>query len=174
MGSLSGAPGWTTGPGAWFSVLLMIGAGIAIWNSEKAKPIGGLQYRWGTYVGIMSGIGAAAFFLSAVALGILSSGSLGSRAGVGLITVTFVLVFCIPYVVASVGILHRKRFGVVTFLATWTITVLAMFAPFLSMGARSADVRLRMGISAIVALLVLVAPNYIYFVRRWRFMSKGE
>jgi hypothetical protein len=173
LGSISGAPGWSSGPEAWFSVLLLIGSGIAIWVSEKAKPIGGRQYRWGTYVGIMSGIGAAAFFLSIVALGILSSGRIGSLASVGLgFGIVFGLVFCMPYAVASVGILRRKRFGVVTFLAMWSITVLGMFVPFLSMGARSTDVRVKMGISAVIALLVLVAPNYIYFAKRWKIMSE--
>ena len=103
-------------------------------------------------------------------LGILGDGALLSgRIGVGLgFAMTLGLMFCVPYSVASVGILRRKRFGVVTFLVMWTLTIVGMFAPLFSLRAWSADARLRMSISALVALLVLVVPNYRYFAKRWK------
>jgi hypothetical protein len=175
LGSLSGTSGPGAGPQAGLSALLIIGAGVTIWDSEKAQPIGRLQYRWGTYVGLMSGIGAVLTFLVFVTSGTSLSKGIGESTGSGLGLFIFAgLIVCVPYGVASIGILRRKRFGVVTFLTLWTITVLAMFSPFLSIGARSADALLKLGISALVALLVLVAPNYWYFARRWKFMSKDE
>jgi len=171
LGALSGARGWTSGPSAWFSVLLFIGSGIAIWVSEKAEPLGGRQYRWGSYVGMMSGIGAAALFLGILGEGALLSGRFGVG---GEFAIVFGLIFCVPYAVASLGVLRRRRFGVVTFLAMWTLTVFGMFTPFFSLGPRSADARIRVIILALAALLVLVVPNYWYFAKRWKFMSSAS
>jgi len=164
IGIIGGITQISKGPGTWATALLITGSGIGIWISEKAKPLAGRPYRWGTYVGIMSGVAAAAICLFALIFSVV----LG---GFGFVLAILVVT---PFTVASVGILRRKRFGVIVFLAMWAITVLAMCAgPVLTLfgGKVSGEVAVRAGALGALALGLLVVPNCIYFAKRWKLMS---
>jgi len=88
---------------------LLLWAGI-IWNAVRAKPLADKPYRWGRFVGIQCALVALLFFYMNYwrfpDLRILS------------------LVISCAAGVSSVGMLRRKKLGVVMFAATQVLTLL--------------------------------------------------
>jgi hypothetical protein len=150
-------------PTAAATAVLLIGAGAAVFLAENAEHLGGLSYRWGAYVGILCGVGATALLVESLWQG-------GA-------VLMMMCIFATPYAIASSGLLRRKRFGVVTFLAMWTFTVLAFTfgafsGPFLRVSrVMPTDRAERTILAAVLGLGILVAPNYVYFLKRWKFLS---
>jgi hypothetical protein len=136
-------------------VLLVQGA--IIWVSSKAKPLSGKPYRWGTYVGITTGL-VALTFSSLIFSG---SDSYGREAA----TVMTVSAFA-----CSVGLLRRQKFGVVMFVIT--CVVLVLFSPWLDAmrGTQPSPAQSGQGIPVLLYLGITTS----YFVKRWKLMGKPK
>src|SRR6266446_979592 len=84
-----------------------------IWFSVNAKPLGGRPYRWGTYVGIMNGL-----FALSMPLMVLREKTMASLVGG--------ILFASAFAAVSVGLLYRRRFGVVGYLGLSVIIELGV------------------------------------------------
>jgi hypothetical protein len=127
-----------------------------IWFSVKARPIGSLPYKWGLYVGIETGgvgIILLAFALSAFGKGVTSGG----------IVLTL---FAFLAVTTSVGIILRKHWGVLAFVATYTLLILVP--------AFNANTDYRPGSNTqgqSIPTLVFLIITILYFKKRWKLMG---
>jgi hypothetical protein len=144
------------------TAFLFIAMGGSIWSAEDAQPLAGLSYKWGTYVALMSGAVSIAVPLNFLLLDLLSS-----SLALGLVTVILALIVAVPFATASIGLLRRRRFGVVAFLVTGTLLQCLTAASTLGGGSKA-----RLGI--LITLLVFVIPNYIYFAKRWSLMAREK
>lgn len=134
------------------AVALIVIVGGPIWFAVKARPIGSLPYRWGTYVGIWG------VLLSIVLLGASIKATEGHGSpGVGLLITA-------AEFAGAVGVLRRKRWGVVLLLTNQTAIIL--------ISASVNDLDVRPSFSRSVASLVGIALNIWYFGRRWTLLSQ--
>ena len=131
------------------ALIVMIGG--PIWFSIKARPLGPLRYRWGTFVGIWS------LLLSFGLLGTM----LNNRKDSELPIVTIIPALGI---VGAIGVLRRKRWGVVAYLASQT--AFALLAILVQDSNESLSPALRA-----TAPIVGIGINLWYFGRRWRLLS---
>jgi hypothetical protein len=94
-------------------IVYVIFFGASIWISQRAKPLGNMPYRWGVYLGMVAAWTSLMLIVSSVqALG--GGHALGGS------------VLCIVAVLAaasSVGILRRRKFGVVTFALMYVVLI---------------------------------------------------
>jgi hypothetical protein len=122
----------------------------AIVLALTARPLGDLPYHWGVYIGATAGIGAITAFSS-----ILSSyGALGATIFVSVSTI------------ACLGILLRKKFGVVALGLLYVLALVRslqmIFAHTASFGTRSAFA---------IASAILAVVNAIYLKNRWGLLA---
>jgi hypothetical protein len=136
---------------------VLVSQGILIWISVKAKPLAGLPYRWGTYVGIITGFGALAFLLITLVPNI-GAYEKGIGAVVGLCST-----------VCCIGILRRRKFGAVMFVIAYTLMIVV--GPFLSI---LRDQPLTAPVQTVLAQLVFLIMTTIYFQRRWHVMGSSK
>jgi hypothetical protein len=128
---------------------------IPIWISVKAKPIGGKPYRWGTYVGIITGFVGASFVLALWS----ASDIYGREVGVAL---------CASAILCSVGILRRRKYGVIMFGTTYVLLIIA--APFMTAMRHQSVSSQQQG--QVFPVLVFLGLTIGYFVKRWRLMHR--
>jgi hypothetical protein len=122
---------------------------LPIWFSVKAKPIGTRPYRWGTYVGILSGL--CTLPLALLGWKVFLTGN-----------VLNMLIFCILVVcglLACAGILRRRRFGPVMFPLFFLLVLAIGNSPSPSAAGNA------------LGILILVGVTSVYFGKRWRFMT---
>lgn len=133
--------------------------GIPIWFSRKAKPIGDKPFRWGTYVGILMGL-LAAYFSTVI---VSAYDIYGKEVGIAL---------CISALIASVGILRRRRYGVILYVVTNLLVLMA--SPFMSaMRNEPFTPTTPEQESQTAPSLVFLGFSIAYFVKRWRLMGKA-
>src|ERR1700733_13795283 len=102
------------------SILNLVFYGVAIWISQKAKPLGNMPYRWGVYVGMITAWMSLPLIISSVpalAAGHLLGGS-------------WLFIDALLAAVAGLGILRRRKFGVVSLGLAYA--VLISIAPYLA------------------------------------------
>jgi hypothetical protein len=128
--------------------LLILASLVApVWISQKAKPLGPLPYKWGTFIGIQSGLLGIGLLIAAI----VDLGSPMQRDAalweLGLFTA---IVGCALF--GAVGACRRRRWGAVALIVFYLLSAVA--AP-----------------SYIPAWLALVIGNTIYFRKRWTMMG---
>jgi hypothetical protein len=132
--------------------------GILIWFSVKAKPIGNKPYRWGTYNGIIAGLVAIPILLIT-----FSSDSDVYGRTVGAFIGTSAALCC-------VGLLRRRKFGVVMFFITYVS--LFMGGAFVD-ALRGYSVTTQQQTQA-GPMLIWVVLTGIYLIKRWALMGKTK
>lgn len=150
--------------------------GASIWVSLRAKPLGSMPYRWGAYVGMV----AAWMSLVSIVSDVFALGG-GHLAGGSALCVVAVLA-----AVSSVGILRRRRFGVVGFALVYTALILiSPFTepirgqPFLleirnrpaSLAELAREITSFPRLVSIVLAVVYLAATFAYFRKRWVLMG---
>jgi hypothetical protein len=96
-------------------IVFLVILGAPIWFSVKTRPVGPLRYRWGTFVGFQGLLVAViAFRYTAVAF--------AQDVGLG---AWLIATFTLLAVVAGVGIIRRKRWGVVSLIVVQSSLILA-------------------------------------------------
>ena len=91
--------------------------GAAIWISQKAKPLGTHPYRWGLYIGLTTAWMSLWLAISAIR---------GSGPHTLLRWILFLTAGCAA--ISSLGILCRKRFGMVPLAISYAMLIL--ISPF--------------------------------------------
>jgi hypothetical protein len=130
--------------------------GLPLWFVAKAKPIGEQPYHWGTWVGITSVlVGLAAFGDEAM-----------HTPGAWLLVVLAGL-----YIVAGVGVLQRRRYGVKFWFVASAANLLLCIAA-IALGVPDTKGELSRSLGGVI----IGAPiNFIYFRNRWHLMGpEGE
>ena len=161
------------------SILNLVFYGMAIWISQKAKPLGNLPYRWGMYVGMITAWMALPLIVSsfpALANGHLLGGSV-------------LFINALLAAVATLGILRRRKFGVVSLGLAYV--VLISIAPYLapmpgwpslfvvSSQPSSAIELARQAISfpwiiSFGFMAVYLTSTFVYFKNRWEWMQPAK
>ena len=154
----------------FFPLLDLVFSVIALVIALKAKPIGPMPYRWGTWVGMVTAWQTVPLVIWCVTarLGAVLTAALGIQA--------------LMSAIASFGILRRRRFGVVAFVCTELLLILIL--PFVDsvpgqphlIAVREAPLTSFASISVptvigVLSELVYVACTVIYFNIRWPFMK---
>jgi hypothetical protein len=140
----------------WIGVTLAF-QGLLIWISVKAKPIGDKPYRWGTYTAITTGLVGFSFLWFT-----FSSGDAYRKAGGAVLGISAVL--------SCIGLLRRRRFGVVMFYIAYTFFIVGgpVFETVRNQAASSQEVG-QVGLTLV--FLVLTAS---YLNKRWALMGKPK
>lgn len=135
---------------------------------KMEKPYGaGVQtppYRWGTFVGVSSGLGAVFEVFTAI-----ESDSSAAYVGQAMPPWPVGLLLGAGLVVTCIGVLRRRRFGVIAYFVTVTIGLVFNVVKLTDQNI-PANLRAGFGFSIAAALLFAVV-TLIYFAKRWRFMD---
>ena len=123
--------------------------GVPIWLTIKAKPIGDRPYRWGTFIGVMTGMCTLPIML--LGWRVFASDKAGN------ITAFTITVGC--GLLACSGILRRQKFGPVFFPFFYLLLMALGNKPSPTQGASA------------LATLIMVGLTCVYFSKRWRFMN---
>jgi hypothetical protein len=156
-------------PVAVYSLLQIVFFVLALWAASRAEPLGGMPYRWGTWVGVVTvgqAVGAVISCITAV--------------GASLVLIAALYTLALTAAVASFGILRRRRFGVVAFVCTHLLG--ALILPFVdAVPGHPYAVTMRKApltglVLTIFLILVLIGAVFfvctvIYFKRRWALMK---
>ena len=158
-------------------ILNVIFFGVSIWISQRAKPLGHMPYRWGVYLGMVAAWTALIFIVSSVqALGG------GQTLGGSVLCIVAVLA-----AVSSMGILRRRKFGVVTFALMYVVLILIFpFAEpipgqaFLlairdqpaSLAELAGEVKSFPLLGSLLFAVVYFAITLIYFKDRWGLLER--
>jgi hypothetical protein len=134
-------------------IVILVMLGVPIWLCVKTRPLGPLRYRWGTFMGIQC-IVIAVISLRYAAIVSDQGGTL--EAGV-------LAMFTLLALVAGVGVLRRKRWGVVSF---FLVNVSLILLPLLISTTED-----EFNPSRTIAPLAGLGINIRYFARRWKFMG---
>jgi hypothetical protein len=133
---------------------------IVVWFSWLAKPLGGMPYRWGTFLGVSHGLYAVAFLFIAV-LNVARPDSYPFGPLPWFAT-------AIAYAVVSIGLLMRRKFGVnafyfvqVLFGVLGTMAIWALNGPI---GA----------LFQLVLVIVNLVASFYYFAKRVQFMGERD
>jgi uncharacterized membrane protein YeaQ/YmgE (transglycosylase-associated protein family) len=150
------------GPNQWSFYAFVVGIilvvqVIPIWISMRAKPLIYRPYRWGTYVGIITGI-IGAYWASML---FSASDIYGRETGIAL---------CCSAVLCSVGILRRRKYGVIMFVTTYLLLIMAV--PFMRAMRNEPLTPEQQGQS--FPTLVFLGLTLGYFVKRWPLMGKAH
>jgi hypothetical protein len=143
--------------------------GVIIGFARRAKPIGNLPYRWGTYMAISLASASILSFLAAVFVGMdllfgdLHATNLSER----FLDLLFVAVLS---GLTSAGLFRRRRYGAVLVVApTLLLTLIAVLLILTSTFSPRGTV-------ALAPFLIINASfglsNYLYFRRRWKGLGK--
>jgi hypothetical protein len=150
---------------------------VSIWVSVTAKPLGNMPYRWGAYIGMV----AAWMSLVSIVSDVLALGGGHLAGGSALCTVAVLAA------VSSVGILRRRRFGVVAFGLVYTALILispftepVRGRPFLleirnqpaSLAEMAREIQSFPRLVSIVLAVVYLVFTFVYFKNRWALMGK--
>lgn len=141
--------------------LALVALGLAIWVpllwfSIKAKPLGNKPYRWGTYIGITTGLLALIGLLSVIPKKFNNLD----------IDMFLYLLFIVTAAISSWGILRRRRVGVVMFVVSYTL--LFILPTFLEVKyKRPMSSKNNQGPLALYTIV-----TFVYFKRRWTLMGK--
>jgi len=141
-------------------VLLLGGIVVPLWFGLRAKPLGAQPYRWATWLSLQSILLSAATVPTALK-SIIAQGPEFGPVYLWLITGLAIG--------GAVGVLRRKRAGVVCLVASEALTFL--MAPLLSMSPLANAVN--EGAPPVPVLGVLIA-NCIYFRRRWTLLGAPD
>jgi hypothetical protein len=135
-------------------VWILLFVALPVWLCVRAKPIGDLPYRWGTFV---------AFYYAAMGLALLLAAlSVTMKSPLG---ATVLGVVTVPYCLfTSAGLFRRRRYGVVLAFVPTALVILAF--PFLY--ALPAE---KWG--EMLAGLIPTGLNLLYFKKRWALMTGG-
>lgn len=133
------------------TVALIVMVGGPIWFSMKARPLGPLPYRWGTFVGIWS------LLFSFGLLGTILNNRRDSELPI------FVIIPVLG-MAGAIGVLRRKRWGVVSFLVSQAALVL------LGVLLQDSDEAVKPALRAF-APMAGIGINLWYFGRRWRLLN---
>src|SRR5690242_16536449 len=91
-----------------------------IWLSRKVKPIGGKPYLWGNWIAISHGLIAVTFSCGVTVAGLqqIAQNDPGVVMRLFLVLQTLLLaaLSSSPFALVGIGLLQRRRFGVVIFL----------------------------------------------------------
>jgi hypothetical protein len=118
---------------------------VFIWFSLRARPLGGMRYKWATFIALTMILIAEWFREAAFAsyrLGHPFAVMYFSGLGIGSIT-------------SCVGIMDRRRYGVWHFIFVFTILL----------GMRFADKHYDL------LLIMMFVPSLIYFKRRYKLLA---
>jgi DNA-directed RNA polymerase subunit RPC12/RpoP len=124
-----------------------------------------LPYRWGTFVGVGNGI-AAIFYIVAAIEGEAAAAEFGPTMPpwpLGLLLGAGLAITC-------AGVLRRRRFGVIAFVATYILHLVFSLVKLTNLSL-PANVRGVFGSSIFIGVLS-AAATLVYFAKRWRFMVK--
>ncbi len=133
------------------SVAVMVIFGAPIWFSVKARPLGPLPYRWGTFVGSCAILASIALLRTAVA----DMRDYGSPV---------LAVLTAMHIAGTIGVLRRRRCGAASLLLSQ--------AAIIVLNAFSLDSDGNPQNPMTFAPLLGVAINGWYFGRRWRLMDR--
>ena len=137
---------------------MVVFQGLLIWFSVKAKPIGNKPYRWGIYNGIIAGLVAILFLLI-----IFSYDSDLYGRTIGAVIGTSAALCC-------VGLLRRRKFGVVMFFITYVSLIMAgAFVDALRGHSITTQQQAQVG-----PMLVWIVLTGIYLIKRWPLMGKKK
>jgi hypothetical protein len=140
--------------------LLVLFQGLLIWISSRAKPLLDKPYRWGTYVGLITAL-AGLLCLSTFFSFFSASDIWGQGVSAFL---------CICATVCSIGILRRRRFGVVMFVITYLGVI--MENPLLLALRSLPTTSIQKGES--LPTLVFLVTTTFYFMKRWALMGQTQ
>jgi hypothetical protein len=153
-------------------LLQLVFSAVALWIALKAKPLGPMPYRWGTWVGMQIAEESVLLAIST------------ARLGASLVLTAALYILAVMSAIASCGILRRRRFGVVAFVCTYLLLIpIAPFVdsvpgqPFQVIAVREAPLTSfvsRISLPTVFVVLlpaVYVACTVIYFKIRWPFMK---
>lgn len=158
------------------AILNLIFYGASIWISQKAKPLGNMPYRWGVYVGMISAWMSLPLIISSVP----------ALAGGHLLGGSVLFIDALLAAVASLGILRRRKFGVVSLGLAYAVLILISpyLAPMpdwpflfvLSNQPSSMTELARQAISFpwVVSLgftAAYLVGTFVYFKNRWEWMQ---
>ena len=129
--------------------------GVPAWIASKAKPLGDKPYRWGMFIGIVTCIIGTVLVLSPYTISKRSA-----------FAVIFFIVFGLPMILGGVGLIRRKKWGVVVFFLAWFM-LMCMNSVFDSIRETHTANPTMIGSS-----LVIMAVSALYFGKRWRNMGK--
>ena len=120
-------------------------------------------YRWGTFVSLISGIMSVFYLFAAI-----GSDTAAAAADWGGAVPPWPLttLLCTLQALACVGLLRRKRFGVLAFFLASVISIVFSITR-VSTGTTSFEVTVGM---LVLSCMVSVA-NLFYFAKRWRYMA---
>jgi hypothetical protein len=127
--------------------------GVPIWLCVKTRPLGPLHYRWGTFVGIQCIVIA----VISLRFTVISFGQ-DVMFGGGLLAM-----FTLLALAAGIGVLRRKRWGVISF---FLVNASLILLPLLIATPEDEFNPYR-----VIASLVGLGINIWYFARRWEFMG---
>ncbi|MEZ5355440.1 MAG: hypothetical protein R2762_22615 [Bryobacteraceae bacterium] len=133
---------WSLGLPEFFvigGVLLFVAIPVLV--ALRAKPLGPMPYRWGCFAGIMELLNWPGDEVPTIVLILMAAVSGG----------------------AGVGLLMRRRWGVILFLASAAMFVIS--------GAYSEKTQGLAGVAVLLASLLIVGLSVIYFKKRWHLMS---
>ncbi|HXA63638.1 MAG TPA: hypothetical protein VNV82_00735 [Bryobacteraceae bacterium] len=102
------------------SILNLVFYGVTIWISQKSKPLGNMPYRWGVYVGMITGWMSLPLIVSSVP----------ALVGGHLLGGSVLFIDALLAAVASFGILRRRKLGVVSLGLAYAVLIL--IAPYLA------------------------------------------
>lgn len=123
-----------------------------LWVSVKAAPLQGRPYRWGTYIGCTSALAALSFALVAVA-------SLEDNNVAGVVIAAFMAV---SFGVCGVGLMRRRKFGVVAFFIAYI--TLVFLPPVLDVVWKSErPIQPRNSL----AVVLYTCVTAVYLIKRW-------
>jgi hypothetical protein len=155
-----------------YLLLYLVFSALALWLASRAKPLGTMPYRWGTWVGLQTAWMAVTLIISCLTV----------RAGASLVSTAALSVLALTAAAASFGILRHRRFGVVAFVCTYLLLI--PIGPFLDTAPGQPYVitirenpltgfHSSMSLPTIIAILSTAGYficTVIYFKRRWPLM----
>ncbi len=162
-----------------FAVFIIAAFVVSIWAAMRAKPLGDLPYHWATFVAVGAILSSPSTLVSAVMA--FASGHVFG--GLIFVLITVLSVWC------CIGLLQRKRIGVVVYAVAWAMEILSR--PFLEITSSHPFLQtikinppslseLAAGVISfrfLISVVITVIPailTYIYFKRRWRLMDHHE
>ena len=125
----------------------------SIWIALRAKPLGVLPYRWGTYCVIETGLVGVSLSLATVNVQNWNAFTL------------FVMLWGSASLHAAIGLFRRRRYGVVFLILSELITFLGD------------PIRAAFGLPGVgqpgsgLPLPVVLIANIVYFKKRWKAMG---
>ena len=133
---------------------------MGILFARRSKPLGPLPYRWATFEAAVNIRYAAVYVLA----GLIFLWSEPWKLAV-------FMLFMVPLILISIGLLRRKRYGVVCFFL-YPILVTASSIVYGLISAFQEGLTASAGTYASVAgMLLFLVSHFIYYKKRWPLME---